>query len=195
MSWAVKHPLTTLETLAWLKWKQRWPYQVLLVPGTPGTPLPGGEGWKWGCSFILDSLGAFPTSLIAWVEQYHCWWSFGNSNNYWPGLWPARKLTDDRSKSSHNPIKSGPDWGPLSSPGCQWVEPAPLRGTFLELVSSHVCDICRTVAESWRWGLCWYPQPLEAQPLPFKRCQGIWHISLTQREFLTSTFVHIDMYI
>lgn len=191
MSWAVKHPLTTLETLAWLKWKQHWPYQELLVPGW-------GEGWEWGYSFILDSLAAFPTSIIAWVEQNHCCWSFGNSNNYWPGLWLAWKLTHDWGKSSHNPIKSASEGGPVNSPRCQWVEPAPLRGAFLELINSHVCDSWKTVAESWGWGLCWYPQPLRLNLCLLRNSKAFdtfhWHTGgIFNKHVCTYRYVYINL--
>lgn len=40
------------------------------------------------------------------------------------GLWPGWKPNDDQSRSSCDPINSGPEQGPLSSLGLQQPAPA-----------------------------------------------------------------------
>lgn len=77
--------------------------------GLSEEPLPcNQQPWKL-------TLPAWRTPL---VEEHFCFWNFKGS--YRRGLWSGWK-TGVTKPTSCDPIKSGPEWDPRSSPGLQWA--------------------------------------------------------------------------
>lgn len=95
--------------------------EALAVSGTP-VPWPRWKRKGRDNQSSPSSLGIFLPLIIAWVVQVPLLLECQkNSSSYQFRLWPRWKFTPDWSQSFHDPINSGPKWGPLNTPGLQWA--------------------------------------------------------------------------